>query len=222
MKKLFALVAVAMLAATSFAQTEAGHFFFTPKFGLTNSSMYNAPNGYSTSTGIAVGVGGGYQVSDKFAITADALYSMQGAWADNIYGEDRLEKEVSIHNDYIIVPVMANYYILPGLAVKAGIQPGILVDGKWEEKYGGKETTSDAKDVMNKVDFSIPVGISYEYKNFILDARYTIGISDIYKEPVFKFDGEPGDYDPFAGLHTDKKNQKHGVIQITLGYKFQF
>lgn len=222
MKKLFALVAVAMLAATSFAQTEAGHFFFTPKFGLTNSSMYNSPSGYSTSLGVAVGVGGGYQVSDKFAITADALYSMQGAWADNIYGEDRLEKEVSIHNDYIIVPVMANYYILPGLAVKAGIQPGILVDGKWEEKYGGKETTSDAKDFMNKVDFSIPVGISYEYKNFILDARYTIGISDIYKEPVFKFGGEPGDYDPFAGLHTDKKNQKNGVIQITLGYKFQF
>lgn len=222
MKKLFALVAVAMLAATSFAQTEAGHFFFTPKFGLTNSSMYNSPSGYSTTLGVAVGVGGGYQVSDKFAITADALYSMQGAWADNIYGEDKSEQEITIHNDYIIVPVMANYYILPGLAVKAGIQPGILVDGKWKNKVNGEQSTADMKELMNKVDFSIPVGISYEYKNFILDARYTIGISDIYKEPVFKFGGEPGDYDPFAGLHTDKKNQKNGVIQITLGYKFQF
>lgn len=213
MKKLFALLAVAMIAATSFAQTEAGHFFFSPKFGLSSSFMPNKPDGYTTRAGIAVGVGGGYQVSDKFAVTADALYSMQGAYASHSYGE--LKKETTIQNDYIIVPVMANYYIIPGLAVKAGVQPGILVDGKWKNEVTDK--SDDAKEVMNKVDFSIPVGISYEYKNFILEARYSIGLTDIYKEPVFMSHAD----DVFPTLYTDKKNQKNGVFQLTLGYKFQ-
>ena len=56
-----------------------------------------------------------------------------------------------------------------------------------------KDKSDDVKEVMNKVDFSIPVGISYEYKNFILEARYSIGLTDIYKEPVFKSHVEPGE-----------------------------
>ena len=48
-------------------------------------------------------------------------------------------------------------------------------------------------------DFAIPVGASYEYQNFVLDARYNIGVTKV------------ADIDD-AGCNS--------VFQLTLGYKF--
>ena len=68
---------------------------------------------------------------------------------------------------------MANVYVTKGLAVKLGVQPGFMVSGSENSKLnipvasiGG---THDVK--AKSVDFSIPVGLSYEYNNFQLDAR---------------------------------------------------
>src|SRR3712207_9280389 len=85
---------------------------------------------------------------------------------------------------YINVPIMANVYVVNGLAVKLGVQPGFAVD----------KADSD----INTVDFSIPVGASYEYKNIVLDARYNWGVTKLY----------------------DGGKSKNSVFQVTLGYKF--
>ena len=85
---------------------------------------------------------------------------------------------------YINVPVMANVYVVPGLAVKLGLQPGFCV---------GKDNTK-----AKTVDLSIPVGLSYEYNNFVLDGRYNFGVTKV----------------------VDKLDAKNSVFQITLGYKF--
>ncbi|MBQ8456986.1 MAG: hypothetical protein IJ540_05230 [Prevotella sp.] len=53
-------------------------------------------------------------------------------------------------------------------------------------------------DGIKSFQFAIPVGASYEYKNFVLDARYNIYLTKIYK------DGDG----------------RHSVFAITLGYKF--
>jgi hypothetical protein len=60
-------------------------------------------------------------------------------------------------------------------------------------KKNNVEVDGDAK----TVDFSIPVGMSYEINNFVFDARYNWGVTKV-------FDG------------SDSKNS---VFQITLGYK---
>ena len=49
-------------------------------------------------------------------------------------------------------------------------------------------------------DFSIPVGISYEYANFQLDARYNFGVTKVFD--------------------VEGSKAKNSVFQITLGYKF--
>ena len=49
------------------------------------------------------------------------------------------------------------------------------------------------------VDVSIPVGLSYEYSNFVLDARYNFGVTKVFE-------------------NSDTKNS---VFQFTLGYKFE-
>lgn len=100
---------------------------------------------------------------------------MQGAKAD-----DETSKL-----DYINIPILANVYVTKGLAVKLGIQPAFNVNSKADV---------DAK----SFDFSIPVGLSYEFSNVVLDARYNWGLTKIF---------ENGD-------------SKNSVFQITLGYKF--
>ena len=40
--------------------------------------------------------------------------------------------------------------------------------------------------MLTKVNFSIPVGLAYEYHNVALDVRYNIGITSVYKAPSDK------------------------------------
>ena len=122
-----------------------------------------------------------------FSISAGALYSMQGAKDD---GE-------TAKLDYINVPILANVYVAKGLAVKLGIQPGFNVNSKLSGSEGSFSYSSsfDAK----TIDFSIPVGISYEYNNFVVDGRYNFGVTKI----------------------IDGSDSKNSVFQITLGYKFE-
>lgn len=104
--------------------------------------------------------------------------------------------------DYINVPILANVYVAKGLAVKLGVQPGFNVTAKLEHKETAagrtRKTTGDVEGVKS-VDFSIPVGLSYEYANFQLDARYNWGVSKV----------------------ADDDDEKNSVFQITLGYKFK-
>ena len=98
------------------------------------------------------------------------------------------------------MPILANVYVTKGLAVKLGLQPGFNITSKYNQKVtilgNVVETTSDMK--AQSVDFSIPVGLSYEFSNVQLDARYNWGISKVLKN----------------------KEDKNSVFQITLGYKF--
>ena len=68
-------------------------------------------------------------------------------------------------------------------------------------------------DITKTVDFSIPMGISYEYKNFVVEGRYNLGVTKVFKDKELNIGGESID---LSG--TDTKNS---VFQFTLGYKFE-
>ena len=82
-----------------------------------------------------------------------------------------------------------------GFAVKLGIQPGFLINNKVKVSQNGvnaevdlekslKAAGIDAK--VNKVDVSIPVGVSYEFSNINIDARYNWGVTKIIDEDSSK------------------------------------
>lgn len=102
--------------------------------------------------------------------------------------------------DYINVPIMANVYVVKGLAVKLGIQPGFKVSSTVKTDLNTSiGSTTGSRDIKaQSVDFSIPVGVSYEYSNFQLDARYNLGLTKVF----------------------ENGKDKNSVFQITLGYKF--
>lgn len=187
MKKFFMMAVMAVCALAANAQTPAaGSFTIAPKVGVNVSTLTNDRDvSLDSKVGLAIGAEGLYMFDDMFGVSIGAMYSQQGAKVDG----------GSFDIDYITVPIMANSYLAPGLAVKIGVQPGFKVN----EKIGNKEFGVDAKGIEG-FDISVPIGASYEFSNVVLDARYNWGVSN-----VFKVDGLKG---------------HNSVFQITLGYRF--
>jgi len=92
---------------------------------------------------------------------------------------------------------MGGYEIANGLRVKAGVQLGYLLKADFTsssiitmtaddgvKSIEPNETDIDVMDTFKKVDVCIPVGISYEFSNVVVEARYLIGVttnSDLVK-----------------------------------------
>ena len=127
----------------------------------------------------------------------------------------------------INVPVMANLHLGYGISLKAGLQAGFRIgytgtfdyegfhvdqptdkavvvgSPEWQAlprvPVSGKETSHNAT-AIRTFDLSVPVGMSYEWKNVELDVRYHFGLTNIMKD----------------------QNAKRRYLMVTLGYNFQF
>ena len=195
MKKLMMIAAMMLMSVGAFAQ-EAGQMYIKPMVGATFSTITSADDA-KMRFGLVGGTEFGYHLSDAFALTGGALYSMQGANAK----DSDVRKDASTTLGYINIPILANYYIIPGLAVKAGIQPGFLVSAKTKYTANGHDHEYTGTEGYKKVDFSIPLGVSYEFSDFIIDARYNLGLTKI--------------------ADSDASKSKNSVIMLTIGYKIQ-
>ena len=144
-------------------------------------------------TGLVVGAFAEYRAVKWLAVSADVLFAQKGA--ENEFSIETSELDQTTKNNfklnYIDVPVLANFYVTKGLALKAGIQPSFLVSAKNKISAtldgGSYKETADLKDELNSVDFSIPVGISYTFRmGLVLDLRYHIGCTDLLKDGDYK------------------------------------
>lgn len=189
MKKMILMAAMFVASVAAMAQNAVGTISLQPRIGVNVASLTDADDA-DARVGLAVGAELQYQATDLFAITGGLTYSMQGAKYDN----------TTVKLDYINVPILANVYVVKGLAVKLGIQPGFKVNSSAKVKSSGVSVSADLDDAVNSFDFSIPVGVSYEFSNVVLDARYNWGLTKA-------FDAE--------GLDS-----KNSVFQFTVGYKF--
>lgn len=195
MKKLVIMAALALSSVGAFAQQAVGTWSVTPKVGMTIANLSGDVVDAKSKIGLVAGAEAEYQITDMISVTGGLFYSMQGAKSSR----EVLGERAKMNLDYLNIPVLCNVYIAKGLAVKLGAQLGINVSAK--EKYN--KITEDIGDNIEAVDFSIPVGLSYEYQNFVLDARYNWGLSNIAKA-------------------SGDDSVRNSVFQITLGYKIPF
>jgi hypothetical protein len=200
MKKFFLSALVFMGSMSLMAQSAPGTVTVQPKVGLNIANMTNSDGG-DPRIALVAGAELQYQISDMVGISGGLLYSMQGVKGS----EEGVTGTIKL--DYINVPILANIYVAKGFAVKLGIQPGFMVSNKAKVSANGvsaevgleKAFEASGENVsLNKFDFSIPVGLSYEFNNVVVDARYNWGVNKVVKE-------------------VDTRNS---VFQITLGYKF--
>lgn len=190
MKKILLMAVVMLASVASYAQQAVGTFTLQPKIGMNVASLTKC-DGCDPRIGLAAGVEAEYQATDIFSVSAGLIYSMQG----NKAKEDGVTLTTKL--DYINIPILANVYVTKGLAVKLGVQPAFNVSDK--QKLSGGKASVEAEDVgAESFDFSIPVGLSYEFNNVVIDARYNFGVTNI----------------------ADGGDSKNSVFQFTLGYKF--
>lgn len=197
MKKLILSAAIMLASVGAYAQHAVGSINLQPKIGM-NVAMLTDADKADPRIGLAAGLEAEYQATDLLSISAGVMYSMQG----NKYSKEVLGTKFTTTNkfDYVNIPIMANVYVVPGLAVKLGIQPGFNVSNKITGAADDNKKTIDNPVKAKSFDFSIPVGISYEYANFQLDARYNFGVTKVFD--------------------VEGSKAKNSVFQITLGYKF--
>lgn len=190
MKKILLMAVVMLASVASYAQQAVGTFTLQPKIGMNVASLTKS-DGADPRIGLAAGVEAEYQATDIFSISAGLIYSMQG----NKYEVKSVTATQKL--DYINIPILANVYVVKGLAVKLGIQPAFNVSDK--VKFSGGGSSLENEDLgAESFDFSIPVGLSYEYSNVVFDARYNFGVTKVW----------------------DGGDPMNSVFQFTLGYKF--
>jgi hypothetical protein len=195
MKKMMMMLVMATAALTASAQNtlrDNGAITLQPKVGVgigVLSGEWKQASGVSNESrvGFVAGVEGEYYANNWLGIAAGLNYAQQGwKFKDN-------DESATTKLDYLNIPVTANFYVAKGLALKTGVQFGFLMSAK-----AGSE---DVKDACEKVNFSIPLGISYEISDFVLDLRYNMGLNKTNK--------------------ADNGNKaRSDLFQITLGYKF--
>ena len=196
MKKMMMMAVLAIVAMTANAQNtlrENGTFTLQPKVGLGIgflSGDWSSASGVDRKSrfGVLAGVEGEYYVNDWFSAALGVNYAQQG-WKFDGGGS-----KVTTKLDYLNIPIVGNFYITEGLALKTGVQLGCLLSAK--------EESTNVKDYYEKMNISIPIGISGEYKNFVLDVRYNISLTKINKNS------------------NSENKYRSDLFQITVGYKF--
>lgn len=191
MKKLFLAVVAMMVSAATFAQNEVGQLTIQPKVGVNIANITDADDA-DPRIGLAAGAEFEYGLTDNIGLSAGVLYSMQG------FKTTEEGVDCTLKLDYLNVPILANFYVAKGFAVKLGVQPGFKLSSKAKFKGSGGSKEVEVEDGVKSVDLSIPVGLSYQYQNIVFDARYNWGVTNIVED----------------------SDSKHSVFQITVGYKF--
>lgn len=214
MKKLFVIAIMAIVAMTANAQQ--GDIRITPHLGLGYANMSNTKMIYmmpltenpygeanlSNCFAFFAGADAEYMVSDQFGVSAglDVLVAKSDVKEVELPDYKFSTGDMYFNYTYINVPILAQYHF-GQFAVKAGLQPAFLVAAD-SHRDGHKESMKDA---CNKFNLSLPVGLSYEFKNtpIVLDLRYALPLTKVNKESV-----EGG------------KNNKFSTVTLAVGYRF--
>ena len=225
MKRIITLAFLSAISLASFAQSEAGTWSVIPHVGVSIASLTHQSGGIEVGDnqsqelkpqarpGFTGGVDVLYQASDIVGLSIGLSYVQAGCKYKDVDDNGRIWHDHYDRMDYISVPLLAHSYIAPGLSINVGVAPSFLIYGKYHagmlsydlDADGHRTNVQegvmdiDTKKGLRNFTLSIPVGISYEYENVVLDARYNVGVLNVYKH----------------GLSARNK-----VFEVSVGYKF--
>ncbi|WP_312393562.1 porin family protein [Chryseobacterium sp.] len=196
MKKLILGLAVTA-SSLAFAQqtptTSTNPVTFGIKGGMNVSSLSQGADldDSKSKIGFNAGVFANIPVATNFSIQPEVLYNDLGSkvvYKNNIPVVGEYKREYSRNLGYVAVPVMFQYNVIPNLYLEAGPEFGFLVSAKDKFKSSTNgdangSTTSDLnKDDFQTFNFGIGIGAGYYFTdNLGITARYTAGVTDIYK-----------------------------------------
>ena len=65
--------------------------------------------------------------------------------------------------------------------VRLGLQPAFCINNKAKAKSGSSSVQTDGID-ENTFELSMPIGLSYEFSNFVIEGRYNFGLTKAFKD----------------------------------------
>ncbi|WP_400076217.1 porin family protein [Winogradskyella sp. R77965] len=172
MKKLL-LVAIVTFGLSN--SVSAQSIDYGLKAGL-NLANLNGADDASNLTSFHVGGFAEIELSEKFSLQPELLYSRQGA--------KEQEDDVKIKLDYLSIPIMAKYYVAEKFSLEFGPQMGFLINDKivFDD--------SDAPDVETdgaSFDLGLNIGVGLDVtSNLFTQLRYSYGITTVVESPDFK------------------------------------
>lgn len=184
--KRFGVLIVALIGALNISLAQDSQaidgcrFALEPHVGIVVSNLSGAD--LNSKAGFSAGLDLTYSFNHAVSLKSGVEYNVMGA-------KDGYHK---LSLGYLDVPVEVQINIYKGLYAGAGMMGGINV-------YDGRTAFllfSDAK----KCEFSIPMNIGYRLGKWVVDLRYSLGITKAYKD----------------------FNYKNRSLLITLGYRIPF
>lgn len=106
-------------------------------------------------------------------VQPEALYTVKGA------SVDIADLEGSVVVDYLEVPVLARFSLPRGLYAAAGPSVGFRLRAKSRTNFGGSVEEMDLKEEVEPLDTGLVVALGMDVRRFVIDGRYTHGLSDI-------------------------------------------
>ncbi|UCD85095.1 MAG: PorT family protein [Deltaproteobacteria bacterium] len=194
-----------------------------------------------TKTGASFGAFVTYDINDFFAVQPELLYSMKGArwkgvWVESMSGNVTYEQTMSLN--YLEIPLLAKVSIPIGENFKYNIligpALGIITSAKLKHEITGVSeyfkqmledigvSTSGEEDIdhAKSIEFGLVFGGGVDFKlgpgKVIIDARYTLGLTNIFSDISL-------DYIALFGLepiYIEDPDIKNSVISIMAGYSF--
>lgn len=218
MKKLILGLAVtasslAFAQTTTTATSSSNPVTFGVKGGMNVSSLSKGADlsDSKSKIGFNAGVFANIPLASSFSIQPEVIYNDLGSKSTRNYtflGND-YKDQYSTNLGYISVPVMFQYNALPNLYIEAGPEFGFLVSAndKFKSSTNGNSnvsaTNSLNKDDFQTFNFGIGLGAGYYFTdNLGITARYTAGVTDIFK-------------------NNNGDAVRNNVFQVGLAYKFK-
>ncbi|MGJ8550469.1 porin family protein [Winogradskyella wichelsiae] len=212
MKKLIVFTGAFLFALTSInAQSDSKAFQLGAKGGVNFSKLSGDDfDDVDSRTSFNAGLVAELPISERFSFQPEVFYSGQGfdileRDQDNVFDTDQ---NVEYQLDYIQVPLLLKVYLVKGLSVEAGPQFGFKIHEEFdtEPNSDGGDIEIDSDDSYVKdFDTSLALGTSYKFDSgFFLSARYTKGLTNIFKDDTL-FENVDG---------------KNDVWQFGLGFMF--
>ncbi|WP_138504999.1 porin family protein [Spirosoma lacussanchae] len=206
-----AIVLSALFATTCLSAASAQQRFSAgPRVGLNLSKFGKDVVDNKFHPGFTAGAFLMYSSLNHFGISVDALYSQRGAAFRN---PDGSSLNYNQRVNYLEIPVALRYF----LTLNGNFRPNVFFGPSLAFKLNAKNNlvpapNNDNSAAFNSADLGLLAGFQLnwpgfgERQRFLIDARYTYGLTDVTAQPI------PG------GING--QNINNSMITLTLGYGF--
>lgn len=165
MRKLIVILAVLLIANSSFGQIRLGL-----KAGV-NAANFTGFDEYKMRAGFNAGPIVQINIAKLFFVQSELLYSLKGFKYD--YEDSTWSDHSTISLRYITLPVLFGFKAGNSFSVKLGPEIGRLLSAR-------NETVNfDISRLYKKFDVGGDLALAYSYKKLALDLRYNYGLKKL-------------------------------------------